>query len=83
MKNIFLLVLVFALTACSQPNSKLTYGDTGLPKNCRAIIKANIEEYRKIRESQENYADQMIDIDGVIASLDRNCGEFGYSWEYN
>ncbi len=83
MKNIFLLVPVVILSACSQPNSKPTYGDTGLPKNCRAIIKANIDEYKKIRASQENYADQMVEIDGIISSLDRNCGENGYSWEYD
>lgn len=83
MKNILLIIFVVMLTACSKPNSKPVYGDTGLPKNCRAIVKANIEEYRKIRASQEDYADQMVSIDGVMSSLDRNCGENGYSWEYN
>ena len=51
-------------------NSKLRYGDTGLPKNCRAIIKANYEGwYLKNYTAEE-----------ALGSINRNCGEFGYSW---
>ncbi|HDI2930623.1 hypothetical protein B9X73_03935 [Acinetobacter baumannii] len=82
MNKILIILAISLLTACSKPNSKPSYGDTGLPKNCRAIIKANIEEYRKIRASQEDYSVQMDEIDGLFSSMDRNCGENGYSWEY-
>jgi hypothetical protein len=64
-----LLPCVLLLAACD-PNSKPTYGDTGLPKNCRAIVQANIDGYRSKR-----YA-----ADEVMASLERNCGANGYSW---
>lgn len=51
-------------------NATLSYGDTGLPKNCRAIIKDNIDQYRA-----RNYTP-----DEVIVSIDRNCGANGHSW---
>ncbi len=51
-------------------NDKLLYGDTGLPKNCRAIIKSNIDGYK----SKEWTAEE------ALGSIDRNCGEFGYAW---
>ncbi len=42
--NLALLVSVLFLVACDR-NS--TYGeDTGVPKNCRAIVQANIDAYR-------------------------------------
>lgn len=52
------------------PNAKATYGDTGLPKNCRAIIQANIDGYR----TKQYTADE------VMFSIERNCGANGYSW---
>lgn len=55
----------------SNPNEKLEYGDTNAPKNCRAIIKTNIDSYNAGEYSAED----------VLSSIDRNCGEFGYSWE--
>lgn len=70
------------LTGCNKPNSEPTYGETGLPKNCRAIIKANIEEYKKVRR----YADYeliILETDDIMDSINRNCGENGYSWEYD
>lgn len=51
-------------------NSKLIYGTTGFPKNCRAIIKANYEGWYL----KEFTAEEALD------SINRNCGEFGYSW---
>jgi len=52
------------------PNFRPTYGDTGLPKNCRAIIQQNIDAYR----AREYTAD------AIMAALERNCGINGHSW---
>jgi len=53
------------------PNAQAEYGETsGLPKNCRAIVQANIDGYR----SKQFNADEVMD------SLERNCGAHGYSW---
>jgi hypothetical protein len=44
--RIFILGSVVLLTAYD-PNAKATYGEeTGLPKNCRAIVQQNIDAYR-------------------------------------
>lgn len=72
--------MTLILAGCGDPNSKATYGDTGLPKNCRAVIQANISEYKKIRSGGQDYELQMNEIDGVMESIDRNCGEYGYAW---
>lgn len=69
MKYLVVCVLL-VLASCGDPNSKLEYGETGLPKNCRAIIKENIEAWRNNQYSAEE----------VLTSIDRNCGEYGYSW---
>lgn len=91
------------LVACSRPNSEPVYGDTGLPKNCRAIIATNVDAYHDIvrklsiydeltigdrsyqtlQETKEYYQEQMTEIQGIMDSIDRNCGKYGYSWEYN
>lgn len=53
------------------PNSKPEYGkESGLPKNCRAIVQANIDEYRA----------GMHTADAAMNSLERNCGTYGHSW---
>lgn len=52
------------------PNLQLMYGSTGFPKNCRAIIKANVDGYH----TKQYKAEEALD------SINRNCGEFGYSW---
>ena len=52
-------------------NSRLMYGETGLPKNCRAIIKTNYEGW---------YLNQYT-ADAALDSINRNCGELGYSWD--
>lgn len=63
---------LLAMNACSytDPNAKPEYGSTGLPKNCRAIVQANIDAYR----------DRQFSADEVMDSLERNCGRYGYSW---
>jgi hypothetical protein len=74
MQRLLLIVLLTFTVGCGAPqhqdNSTLLYGTTGLPKNCRAIIKFNIDGYREDRYTAAE----------VVASIDRNCGEFGYSW---
>lgn len=67
----FLLLLsILSLTGCD-PNSKPTYGEeTGLPKNCRAIVQDSIDAYRANKYPT----------DEIFASLERNCGANGYSW---
>lgn len=53
----------------SDDNAKLKYWDSWFPKNCRAIIKTNIDGYN----NWEYNADEILD------SINRNCGESGYS----
>ena len=65
--------LALILIGCGKSNSKPTYGDTGLPKNCRAIIQTNIDGWRKGNYSAEEAMD----------SMERNCGASGYSWKYD
>jgi hypothetical protein len=49
----------------------LEYGnETGLPKNCRAIIVENIDAWRNGIYSAED----------TLGSIDRNCGRVGHSW---
>ncbi len=63
-------IAILGVVGCD-PNSKPTYGEeTGLPKNCRAIVQANIDSYHA-----KEYSPDMI-----MASLERNCGAGGYSW---
>lgn len=69
MKKFILILLILIISSCDN-NQKLIYGDTGLPKNCRAIIKSNIDGWK----SGEYTAEEVLD------SINRNCGEFGYSW---
>ncbi len=64
-----IVVACIGLSACDT-NSKLTYGDSGLPKNCRAIIKGNVDGWRSGAFTAEE----------ALGSIDRNCGENGYSW---
>jgi hypothetical protein len=67
---VFAAIVVIGVAGCD-PNSKPTYGEeTGLPKNCRAIVQQNIDAYR----AKEYTADE------IMASLERNCGANGHSW---
>jgi hypothetical protein len=52
-------------------NAEPTYGPTGLPHNCRAVVAYATEEYR-IKHATD-YAD-------LFAMLERNCGRYGYAW---
>lgn len=72
LSNLAGLALALALSGCGMvdPNAKATYGDTGLPKNCRAIVQANIDGFRSGQYTAEE----------TINSLERNCGANGHSW---
>lgn len=63
--------IILGFVLVDNPNAKLEYGDTGAPKNCRAIIKENLDGYYLHVYSAEEALD----------SIGRNCGEYGYSWE--
>lgn len=71
MPRVLMLLFIAAVSAGCDPNAKPTYGDSGAPKNCRAIIQANIEGWRSQQYSAED----------ALASIERNCGANGYSWE--
>ena len=60
---------IVILTGCD-PNAKPTYGDTGLPKNCRAYVQYAIDDYRAKKYTAEE----------VMNGLERNCGINGHSW---
>lgn len=51
-------------------NAEPRYGSYGLPKNCRALIQANLDGY----ESGQFTAKE------ALASIDRNCGSDGLIW---
>jgi len=73
LKNFSILILIVSiLSGCNNKdsNSSLIYGESGLPKNCRAIITSNINGYKN-----KSYT-----ADEALNSIERNCGEFGYSW---
>lgn len=102
-KILTLALLSLALSACERPNSKPTYGDTGLPKNCRAIITENVSmyytiagqisnfndstygdnSYQTLQDTKEFYQQQLVQIDGIMDSIHRNCGKYGSSWEFD
>lgn len=67
-------LLATGLSGCdlrTDINAKQTFGsETGLPKNCRAIITASIKSWRQNEYSAES----------VLESIDRNCGANGHSW---
>ena len=53
------------------PNKSPVYGDSGAPKNCRAIVHENYKQYFFKEVSAED----------ALASINRNCGGNGSSWE--
>ena len=77
-----LVFFVIILTGCEKPNSKPTFGETGLPRNCRAVVQAQVDGIREIRDSNKDYALQLLKIDEYVDSIERNCGSNGFSWEY-
>ena len=71
MKRLALAMSAALLSGClTDPNAKPIYGDTGLPKNCRAYVQTAIDGYR----SKAYTADQ------AMAGLERNCGLNGHAW---
>jgi hypothetical protein len=54
-------------------NADLKYGKTGLPANCRALIKANVDGF----EAKE------YNLYEAFYSIDRNCGANGELWDYD
>ncbi|MEN8320112.1 MULTISPECIES: kynureninase [Acinetobacter] len=80
MKLKLLFVSSIFLLGCSDPNSKAVYGESGLPKNCRALVQANIDRYNELDKSVENYEEAVKEIDGLFDSLSRNCGANGHAW---
>lgn len=73
---IFIFVLIY-LAYCfgfdhGIGNQEATYGKTGLPKNCKAIVAANVE----------GYYDGTFTMSEALNSINRNCGRYGYSWKY-
>lgn len=62
--------LVGRMSAPGDPNLAPTFGETGLPKNCRAIIQANLDSW----SIHQFTADQ------IFSAIRRNCGANGYSW---
>ena len=72
MKQLILLCMVLILAGCNNNNNNAPiYGSSGAPSNCRAIITENIRGWRSGQYSAED----------ALHSIDRNCGEHGYSWD--
>lgn len=75
-KNFVWIVIVLAAgvwigrSTAPDPNAVPTYGKTGFPKNCRAIIQTNLEAWAAKQYSASD----------IFLSLDRNCGANGYAW---
>lgn len=51
-------------------NQKLTFGDTGAPKNCRAYISASLDGYKSGIYTAE----------GALGGIEKKCGRFGDIW---
>lgn len=56
--------------ANGDPNKTFIYGETGSPRNCRAIIAENIQGWK----------DGVYSAEEALGSIERNCGAEGYSW---
>lgn len=52
------------------PNEFPTFGKTGLPKNCKAIIQRNLDDWHTGSYPAE----------AALNSIERNCSIIGYSW---
>ena len=64
-------IAIGRFTAPGDPNAVPTYGKTGLPKNCRAVIQANLDAW----------AAKQYSADDIFLSIARNCGQTGYAWD--
>jgi hypothetical protein len=63
-------LVIGRLTAPGDPNLELAYSSEGFPKNCRALIKANVDGWQAKQYSAND----------ILKSIDRNCGQFGQLW---
>ena len=54
------------------PNYEPSYGESGLPRNCIAIVQENADGVRYGRFSPAD----------ALNSIERNCGKYGYSLRY-
>lgn len=64
---IFVLGILAGWYFLGDTNGAPTYGATGAPKNCRALIAANIDGWRS----------KVYTADAVLNSLDVHCGRNG------
>lgn len=76
-KNKSLIIMLFFLAISymvgyfmGQGNQGQIFGKTGAPKNCRALITANIQAYMLDEFSAGE----------ALSSIDRNCGPNGLIW---
>ena len=82
MRTLIMIFSLISISACSSDyNSSALYGETGLPKNCRAIVQTNIDAYKNISRSNIDGDSKLDEINGLFESLERNCGANGYSWD--
>lgn len=51
-------------------NQSMKYGDTGFPKNCRALISDNLVGFEFGRYTAKE----------ALYSIERNCGPYGLIW---
>lgn len=62
----------YGIHAPADTNARPTYGANGLPKNCRALIQANLDGIRNRQFSSTE----------ALVSIERNCGALGSNWGY-
>lgn len=67
---VLILGVVIGRFSVADSNATLAYSPEGFPKNCRALIKANVDGW---------YAKQYAAGD-ILKSIDRNCGQHGQLW---
>lgn len=79
-RHLTLCVAAFAalsLSGCDKlkeqfdPNKEAVYGQSGLPKNCRALIAEATEGWRSGKYTPI----------AALDSIERNCGRYGYTWD--
>ena len=47
------------------------------------MVQANIDMYKSLDKSHENYEEFLVELDGIMNSLERNCGTNGHAWQDN